>query len=565
MDRIWLDAPLPAVRVRTGDGDVTVESNDAARRWAQSHGVGATALEALARTGLARGPASVPALVGTVAVHCTRVDLPDGHLVWFDSVGTGSVASQRAAEFLDRALVLAGVSVWRIDLVARRIYFNAVAFQVMGLQEHAEGIDLEQMRSTIHPDDRAAVERAAEQALAGDGVVDVVARYRTAEGGWRTLLTRRIAERDAAGRATGLAGISLDLSRQLADHERAEVLSERTRLVAQALGVGFSSRDVDTGAALWDEQMCRIYGVDLSEGPWTGADWLERCVHPLDRAWMAEFVRRADAEWAPITETVFRTMDRDGQERWVQSWVRRVVSGGRRMAYAMHLDVTERRRAETLLQQRQRVEQASREKSEFMARMSHELRTPMNAVLGFAQLLAEDPVEPPSVRQRQRLARIAGAGDEMMRLIDGLLEIARRDDEAPARPQRRAAGSLSVLCVEDNPVNLQLVRELLALRSAVQLRTAVDGGSGIAAALADPPDLVLLDLQLPDLDGMEVMRRLRADPGTAGCRIVALSADAMPDHIEAALAAGFDDYWTKPIQFDRFLAGIDALAADPSR
>jgi CheY-like chemotaxis protein len=58
------------------------------------------------------------------------------------------------------------------------------------------------------------------------------------------------------------------------------------------------------------------------------------------------------------------------------------------------------------------------------------------------------------------------------------------------------------------------------------------------------------------------MRRLRADPRTAGCRSVALSADAMPDHIESALAQGFDGYWTKPIEFDRFLAGIDALAAE---
>lgn len=119
-----------------------------------------------------------------------------------------------------------------------------------------------------------------------------------------------------------------------------------------------------------------------------------------------------------------------------------------------------------------------------------------------------------------------------------------------------------MLCVEDNPVNLQLVRELLALRPTVRLATAVDGGSGLAAALNEPPDLVLLDLQLPDIDGVEVMRRLRADPRTAGCRIVALSADAMPDHIETALAAGFDGYWTKPIQFDRFLAGIDGLAAE---
>jgi PAS domain S-box-containing protein len=562
MDRIWIDAPLPALRVRATGPTPDVELNDAARRWALAHGVGLQALEDLARAGLARGPACVPALVGTVAVSCTRVDLPDGHLVWIASAGSGPVATQRATEFLDRALVLAGVSVWRIDLSTRRIFFNAVGFRVMGMNEDANGVDLEYMRSTIHPEDRQAVERAAEEALHGFGVVDLVARYRNPDGSWVTLLTRRIAERDSGGRATGLAGISLDLSPQLAERERAEVLDERTRLIVQALGVGFSSRDLDTDEALWDETMCRIYGVDPAEGPFTGDQWLQRCVHPQDQARIASSIREADARGEEVAETEFRIPDRDGQPRWVHSWVRRITRGGRRVAYGMHMDVTERKRAEALLQQRQRLEQASRVKSAFMARMSHELRTPMNAVLGFTQLLADDPAEPPSERQRERLAHIASAGGEMMALVDGLLEIARLEpDQAPAPPPA-ARGGLHVLCVEDNPVNLQLVRELLALRPAVRLHTATDGGSGVSAALAAPPDLVLLDLQLPDIDGMEVLRRLRADSRTAGCRIVALSADAMPDHIETALAAGFDGYWTKPIDFERFLAGIDALVAE---
>ena len=136
-----------------------------------------------------------------------------------------------------------------------------------------------------------------------------------------------------------------------------------------------------------------------------------------------------------------------------------------------------------------------------------------------------------------------------------------------AADERKAATAttacaLHVVCVEDNPVNLQLVRELIALRPEVRLRTAVDGLSGVQTVLAEPPDLLLLDLQLPDIGGLEVMRRVRAHSSTAACRIVALSADAMPGHIEAALAAGFDDYWTKPIQFDAFLFHIDRLAAE---
>lgn len=87
---------------------------------------------------------------------------------------------------------------------------------------------------------------------------------------------------------------------------------------------------------------------------------------------------------------------------------------------------------------------------------------------------------------------------------------------------------------------------------------AVDGLSGVAQALRDKPDLVLVDMQLPDIDGYEVMRRLRGQ-ATNAC-LIALSANAMPDEATRAKAAGFDDYWTKPIDFDRFLSGLDRLA-----
>jgi len=78
------------------------------------------------------------------------------------------------------------------------------------------------------------------------------------------------------------------------------------------------------------------------------------------------------------------------------------------------------------------------------------------------------------------------------------------------------------------------------------------------------PQVVLLDLHLPDIPGTEVLRRLRADPATAGATVIALSANAMPEDIRDALALGFDDYWTKPIDFDQFLSGLDRLAAPRS-
>lgn len=133
---------------------------------------------------------------------------------------------------------------------------------------------------------------------------------------------------------------------------------------------------------------------------------------------------------------------------------------------------------------------------------------------------------------------------------------------ADAAVDDASAAGMHVLCVEDNPVNLMLVRELLALRPGVRLSTAVDGLSGVAAALAEPPDLLLLDIHLPDISGVEVMRRLRGQPTMQHARFVALSADALQDHIRAALEAGFHDYWTKPIEFGAFLGQIDRMAAD---
>ena len=120
-------------------------------------------------------------------------------------------------------------------------------------------------------------------------------------------------------------------------------------------------------------------------------------------------------------------------------------------------------------------------------------------------------------------------------------------------------GSRKILIPRHNPVNALIIMELLAPRTDLHLHVAVDGTSGLAQALALQPELILLDMQLPDFDGYEVMRRLRADPRTAGIRCVALSANVMPQDIERALQAGVSDYWTKPLDFTAFTAAIDAL------
>ena len=128
-----------------------------------------------------------------------------------------------------------------------------------------------------------------------------------------------------------------------------------------------------------------------------------------------------------------------------------------------------------------------------------------------------------------------------------------------AAPALAAAGVHRVLYIEDNPVNALIISEMVARRTDLSLLVATDGASGVRQAQELLPELILLDMQLPDFDGFEVLRQLRAEPRTAGIRCIALSANAMPADIQRALNAGLSDYWTKPLDLKAFMAALDAL------
>jgi PAS domain S-box-containing protein len=129
----------------------------------------------------------------------------------------------------------------------------------------------------------------------------------------------------------------------------------------------------------------------------------------------------------------------------------------------------------------------------------------------------------------------------------------------PPGPAREPGRPRRVLYVEDNEVNRLLMQGMLARSPDVVLQLAELPEQGLAMAAAEPPQLVLLDIQLPGMDGFEVLRRLRAMPGLAGVPVVAVSANAMPADREKAAAAGFDDYITKPVDMPLLLATVERL------
>ena len=115
-----------------------------------------------------------------------------------------------------------------------------------------------------------------------------------------------------------------------------------------------------------------------------------------------------------------------------------------------------------------------------------------------------------------------------------------------------------ILLVEDNEMNRDMLSRRLA-RKGYEVLTAVNGEEGLAGAQSGSPDLILMDMSLPVIDGWEATRRIKADPQTASIPVIALTAHAMTGDRERALAAGCDDYDTKPIEFNRLLEKIEAL------
>jgi len=117
-----------------------------------------------------------------------------------------------------------------------------------------------------------------------------------------------------------------------------------------------------------------------------------------------------------------------------------------------------------------------------------------------------------------------------------------------------------ILLVEDNEMNRDMLARRLA-RKGYEVAVAADGEEGVAMARADVPDLILMDMSLPILDGWEATRRLKADQATRATPVIALTAHAMAGDKERALDAGCDDYDTKPIDLPGLLAKIEALLA----
>jgi CheY-like chemotaxis protein len=150
-------------------------------------------------------------------------------------------------------------------------------------------------------------------------------------------------------------------------------------------------------------------------------------------------------------------------------------------------------------------------------------------------------------------------------VAEGPVQRAERQQELPApaaQPAPEPEAALTVLYIEDNLSNLQLVERVLSRRPGVRLISAMRPQLGLELAAEHDPDLILLDLHLPDMPGQEVLRRLQAEPRTAKVPVVILSADARPSLIKELLGQGVKAFMTKPLDVKELLGLVQTVATE---
>jgi CheY-like chemotaxis protein len=149
-------------------------------------------------------------------------------------------------------------------------------------------------------------------------------------------------------------------------------------------------------------------------------------------------------------------------------------------------------------------------------------------------------------------------------VAEGPVQRAERQQEleTPAEAEPEPESALTVLYIEDNLSNLQLVERVLSRRPGVRLISAMRPQLGLELAAEHDPDLILLDLHLPDMPGQEVLRRLQAEPRTAKVPVVILSADARPSLIKELLGQGVKAFMTKPLDVKELLGLLQTVATE---
>ena len=496
-----------------------------------------------------------------------------------------------------------GMGTWVHDQASGRDDWDAQMFRLRGMAPAATTPDAAGRAALVHPDDRERIAAMLHEGEVSTEVLSYEFRVVWPDGSMHWLASRSTPLLDEQGRMTRRIGVNWDVTEaksiERAQRERELALREndaKTRLLARVSHelrtplnavLGFTQllqdeRGPDDIAAR-GERLDRIETAarhllalidDVLELSSVQSSALPIALQPLAlaplvQATLVELATEARAYGVSIECGALEAVVLADPARLRQVLVNLVCNSIKfnRRGGTVWIDA-EPRAGAVLLRVRDNGIGVAAEHQQEMFEPLTRLRTERADIEGHGLGLAivKASVERMGGRITVQSQPLAGT------TIEVWLDAAQSPDPAPAvavppaTPSARTSAPMRpvrVLYIEDNPVNMMIVRELIALRPGFSFEGSEDGASGVAQAQRTRPDLVLVDMQLPDFDGLEVLRRLRADPLTAALRCVALSANAVPEDMRRAKAAGFADYWTKPIDFGAFNAALDAILAAP--
>ncbi len=488
------------------------------------------------------------------------------------------IALRHADERAALAARGAGIGTWGLDWHDASVHWDAQMWRLRGREPRPEPPTNEELLSFVHPDDRGAAMRLVTESNATGETLEHQFRVVWPDGSVRWLASRSTVLRDAQGQILRRIGVNWDVTAaRQAEAERSEREAAEQANQAKSQFLARMSHELRTplNAVLGFTQLLLLDGpsdaqrqrLDYIRG--AGQHLLSLINDVLDLTSLDTGELRIHAEAVDLAALVQQTLPLLDPLRQPGD-------------IALTLDIA------PLAVQADPV----RLRQVLLNLLSNAFK--YNRPGGSVQVVAQADaaqvllsvadtgrgMDPGQLRQLfepfNRLGAqrdgIEGTGiglaivKGLVERMNGRLDVQSEAGEGsvftvrlPAAAPPRLDVSRGVLYIEDNPVNTLIVQELMQRRPDIRLLHAADGRSGLALARREQPALVLLDMQLPDMDGSAVLAALRQDPATADIRCIAVSANVVAADVQQALAAGLAAYWTKPLDAEAFSSAINRL------